>query len=477
MGFTEFLVGWPFDSLGSQHRFSFLWSNPNHAGAVIASLTPFVWSTRLLVHSNNRISIGILFWAVELCLVSMLALTRSRGAVLAVVIALLMFAFAYRELGIFATFSQRIKFVGVRLVLFLSLMTMSGVTGRFIAISERDPSVFNRFPLWLGGLQLIDARPLTGWGRGYSGFSFMQWIQDYDVHHTYGGMVNTYLHISVEYGLVALAGSLTTVLLLILLLSRSEIDCLYKNNLWVRGSICSFCAFAVAAFFSTLWMHASVAILPIAAFLFACYQAIRMNRLIICLRLLGISIGTALLITCVVGYLAWCINRDSAWHISVLEDGGVELRRRGAEHGGGRVVVLPDILTFGRFYGKEVRRIGDSLPSLGRLLVYPLERSPLSILPSDLVIVSGPRVDELVRCHPTAMLLIFPRGEIPAAGIPKSGTSVLLPAYTDLDVGRSWVQWITQVGIPASVVPMSHDRIPAPARLIPYIKRYIELRN
>ncbi len=62
-------------------RESFLWDNPNHAGAIIATLIPLIWLVEMKVHwSVQSIVSRIAFWIVDIFLIFTLLRTGSRGA-------------------------------------------------------------------------------------------------------------------------------------------------------------------------------------------------------------------------------------------------------------------------------------------------------------------------------------------------------------------------------------------------------------
>ena len=82
---------------------------------------------------------------------------------------------------------------------------------------SQDVSAGNRLTLWKGGLQMIATSPLEGWGRGKSGDGFMHWFQPLDANEAYAGMVNSYLHVGVEYGLPVLLGVLVAFFTLVIL--------------------------------------------------------------------------------------------------------------------------------------------------------------------------------------------------------------------------------------------------------------------
>ena len=94
-------------------------------------------------------------------------------------------------------------------------------TGFFSRIDPRfvagDASAGNRLVLWKGGLQMMAAAPWHGWGSGRSGSGFMHWFQPLESTQEYAGMVNSYLHVGVEYGLPVLAGAMTVMLALVTL--------------------------------------------------------------------------------------------------------------------------------------------------------------------------------------------------------------------------------------------------------------------
>jgi O-antigen ligase len=195
---------------GEHLRWNLGWENPNQAGAFVAMVIPWLWAWGRIACRNGAVPVEKwLTLAFEMGLWFLLCKTYSRGALVAVVCVGLL------EAGRQFWLAKR-KNEGARASRMVNWLRISGVglilagTGLFSRIDPRyvsqDASAGNRLTLWKGGAQMIAASPWEGWGKGESGPGFMHWFQPLDAHESYAGMVNSYLHIGVEYGLPILTG-------------------------------------------------------------------------------------------------------------------------------------------------------------------------------------------------------------------------------------------------------------------------------
>lgn len=261
---------------GEHLRWNLGWSNPNQGGAFIAMLIPWLWACprRPSGGSSNSGVVRWLLLLVELGLWFLVCKTYSRGAIVAVGVSGIIYFLWDRHLnrgrtggGLMLT---RLAGIGVLLV----------ATGFFARIDPRfvtqDASAGNRLVLWKGGLQMIAASPWRGWGAGRSGEGFMHWFQALESKQEYAGMVNSYLHVGVEYGLPVLAGVMAVLLALVVL--AFSVGWIGKPTAGIeadgevpaaRGPMCfaaaagtSLLVFLIANVFSTLWIFKNLWWLP-----------------------------------------------------------------------------------------------------------------------------------------------------------------------------------------------------------------------
>ncbi|AHF94518.1 hypothetical protein OPIT5_18540 [Opitutaceae bacterium TAV5] len=149
----------------------------------------------------------------------------------------------------------------------MTCLFASSFAGRLApAYTREDRSALNRVDLWKGGLELVAASPLRGWGRGQSGASFMHWTQPIGRDEGYLSMVNSYLTVAVEAGL-PLFTLLLAAALLPLLLGLRAADRASRDHraglarLW-RGLTAAWAAWLAAMIFSNLWIIRGLWIVP-----------------------------------------------------------------------------------------------------------------------------------------------------------------------------------------------------------------------
>lgn len=197
---------------GEKLRWAWGWDSPNEAGIFWAMMLPLCWVWREMVgatgaHNYNgseewrarwsrpTVVRGGL-WVVEGLVWLALASTFSRGAFLAALAGVVLWH---------GQFVGQWKRAGLRLLLGLGVMGITGMWGRWAPdYLQTDGSIWNRFALWSGGLELMAAAPLTGWGLGQSGLMFGRWVQSEGMTEQYRSMVNSYLTVGVEYGVFVL---------------------------------------------------------------------------------------------------------------------------------------------------------------------------------------------------------------------------------------------------------------------------------
>lgn len=376
---------------GDELRWNLGWDSPNHAGAFLATLIPVAWIAFDCVYRrmrNRRTG-----WVAGLVLASILigegtlwylvCKTFSRGALVAV-----LGAAAFRLVIQFWTQPERLRWLaisefGIRGMVVAILVWWTGFAGRILPdFILKDDSVGNRVSLWRGGLQMAAVAPFDGWGKGESGRQFSHWYQDVNADERYLGMVNSYLHVAVEWGyltlVVGLAGILFLISLALVLGSEKaepvkptrSLDSLVKASGppvespgWnakmasVIGAACGLVAFLGVNVFSTLWIVGPLWVLPGIFAMFLVFQLFRLS-LLRARKALRISllagVGTAAF-TCLgmflfglVGNEALRIQRSCEGFLVIQNSGRTDLLRE--------FVFFPDGLVLGDVYGKEIRR-------------------------------------------------------------------------------------------------------------------------
>ena len=432
---------------GDYLRWNLGWENPNPAGAFVATGIPLLWALgRLLARSEQKFSWGSwVFLILELGLWFLLCKTYSRGALVAAGVAALIYFLWDRVMGRRKGFwgldGARILAVGI-------LLFATGFLGRiepeYVA---SDASAGNRLTLWKGGLQMISVQPWFGWGVDESGQGYMHWFQPYEDEEAYAGMVNSYLHVGVERGLIVLGGVLVVFCILVFCAFFGLWEKRKETTRWeviMNGAGASLLVFLGANFFSTLWIFPNLWWVPLACVLLILSGVIWMKRKRspqFFGKVFGYSFGVVVVSMLVLYGSARSLSND---HEMRRDDKLVYLKSSElAGEATKRILILPEGSCLGENWGKEVRRFLED-EAFDNCEVVSASDDSLP-LPSDVevVIVCGLRHKEArflkgldSSCH---VIIAHPRGrpdELRELGVRR--VSVLLP-FIDTDrTGREW---------------------------------------
>ncbi|MEX2607018.1 MAG: O-antigen ligase family protein [Kiritimatiellia bacterium] len=455
---------------GDRIRWNLGWPNPNPAGAFVALWIPLLAALHFAIASAKSPGWRALSWIVLLAegvLLFLLCKTYSRGALLALVVALLFFHallfYAFREPRL------RRKAALFLVIRVLMLAVLLGVTGFLARIDPEfvagDASVGNRATLWRGGMQMMTHRPMAGWGRGESGSGFMHWFQPLEETAGYAGLVNSYLHVGVERGLRILLPCLFAFWLPVavaLLLTRqpgpSRCDI---HRVWVFGGAASILIFLVANIFSTLWIFERLwlPLVPVVLLIgLGFFLGGNGERLKLIARAAGIALISVVLFAGVLLGYGHRLRAQSDLEIRIEGD-WLRLTSPGEkESPRQRILILADPAVLGSDWGKEVRRLALS-PEMRSALIY----SPISGLPDagyrkfpfradDLTLIVAGAVDlsdtELLR-RAEKLLWLHPSGrpedrapEMPpikgGLWLPMLDTRGQSPVWRSYAAGRGW---------------------------------------
>jgi len=190
-------------------RYGFGFYNPNHAAALIVMLIPTLWMMRSLLTRNL---LKILVLVPELVLYAGLALTLSRAGFLALIVCATTWGFMSHAVTKNETASGPRKIKrhsclpgALRItvpVCIISLVALAcGALPRFLSwITNPDQSFLNRFKVWAGASRLLADNPF-GVGKGLSGKIYTSFYNQVP-HASYRTMVNSFLTVIVEYGVL-----------------------------------------------------------------------------------------------------------------------------------------------------------------------------------------------------------------------------------------------------------------------------------
>jgi len=458
---------------GGHLRWNLGWPTPNYAGAFLVSLLALLW-----IFSGSRWRWTAL--ALEAGGLFLLAKTYSRGALVAWGAAWL-FGFAAvrggRKVGERWVWAAR---VGVLAVMMLVVgfgwsradgdqsETMHGTSAsdgptpgkvdeKEKGVAREDGSVVNRLALWRGGLQMIAAAPWTGWGAGESGRVYMNWFQDLDRDEGYATMVNSYLHVAAEHGLLHLAAVLWVAAWFMLAAWSGADD---GNNVeygalgitrpaLIAAAGASLVGWLVANVFTTLWIEPKLWIIPGLAAGALLWLAVkrpdrRLGRMT-CLS--GVIAGLAL--ATLFGAGRW-LGRNETLEIRPGANDTVWAKR-----GIGSDVwhVWADPAVLGPTPGKELRRWLVQAPSDCLLVVHRAGTGGAREVPPSLaerVVLMGRQAERLVdfKQGTRRLRLVHPRGMPPfgVSGQAMGEVVVFLPEIDEAGDAPAWRRWAKESG-------------------------------
>ena len=423
-------------------RYSYGWENPNHAAAVLVCLIPLFWAAELNLISKSKKTFWLYIVRLGEVLISLsVALTYSRGSATAWVVSLFFFGFLATHLKncAYGAESRLFRFLLFRLLLLFIILFATTLTQRFALAAVGDASVTHRLTLWHGGLQLIEARPLTGWGKGNSGYAFMQWLQTPGIKNSYGGMVNSYLQVAVEFGLPGFFVLCFILLLPVTVCFRHAPTAPLVKREVLCGCAASLCGFSVASIFSTLVTIPTVVWMPLGLVLLIIYNFRTERTFSFFTRDLAFSAGGAVGL-CAILYGACMFTAvNEPWRLSRTPDGALRFVSRQTKHRTIDVTFLPDQLTLGPYFGREIRgavaAMGDRI---GTFTIYPTDVNPGSNL-TGTVVAFGPRVHDLREIQASSALCgIFPVGQPLGRKDSRKLTFMALPEYDQIGNSGPW---------------------------------------
>lgn len=331
---------------GGVRRMGFLWENPNLAGVMLALGLPLCWAldrawTRpsAVVHCRE-----IVLRIMECLLLVAVVSTLSRAAILATGIALIYHA------GILwraerAARKQILVVAMLRVALICVMVLVSGAGRRFADVTKGDRSVVNRVEIWSGAAQMIKIAPLQGWGEGRSGLEYGNWFQPLTQRTVPGTMVNTYLTIAVEHGVVVPCFLIGSILLLsMMVLGNGE-----QNPMW-RAAVCGLVLWACAAGFNTVAGFKVSCALTLCVIAFVAIYKRRNSTTVVVSRAIA---GAVLPMTLIAATIAVTADKNAGYSVSHDKSGRVSLRFEGST--GPTAVLLTDTMVLGPDYGKAVR--------------------------------------------------------------------------------------------------------------------------
>ena len=440
-------------------RWNLGWPTPNYAGAFIATILPLCWAWKLTWKSVGRGIASCLCLAVETSLWFVLCKTYSRGALVALIGALAWwYALDWRN----RSDARRalISIQTIRVVIVVSLLAITGFVGRLSpAYLQTDGAVGNRLGLWSGGLAMMAAAPVAGWGAGESGRAYMNWYQDLDRLEPYATMVNSYLHIGVERGLLMLG---LVAFFIAIPFALATLAVTRGDRLAIAGGG-SLCAWAIANAFTTLWIEPKLWLIPGVAIGVLLLRSRHFPITLWRTALASAAAASGLMVAMILSGGTWLLHRQAV-RVEPAQFGTVALcHRQGSEGPSETWEAWPDSAILGPMPGKEFRRWFKTTAPTVRLLVRnPTQaQQDANAAHADRLMLFGRHAArakesfisdcrELCFIHPTV-----PPPEQQPAAITKPATTVILPAIDETGLNEAWKTWAAQTGARLLLSPRS----------------------
>ncbi len=460
---------------GEHVRWNLGWNNPNQAGVFVAMWIPWLWALGMWVvgtrnedgagrswYGLRRDAAATLVLAAELVLWFLLCKTYSRGALVAVGMAgvVLLLWRLIRD--------RRIKGIGMISVRLIAVGVLLFATGFFSRIDPRfvsqDASAGNRLVLWKGGLQMIAASPWRGWGAGQSGSNFTHWFQPLAATERYGGMVNSYLHVGVEYGLPVLVAVLTGAVGLCFLVWGNAGAGRTNNGLsreaaaiFIMAAGSSWLVFLIANVFSTLWIFRNLWWLPAAnglVILASAWAMLGMRSFGMMARALGMAAVLSLLVAAGLYVIGKSVRSDA--RIAYLPGDRVVVAGAGRQDG--RMLIFPESSVLGEDWGKEIRRLASAEEFRDFEISVPLvDCAEVTCTSPQAIIACGSRFSAglaaLQKFPEAHLILVHPVGKPDVPDGLNGRVSVMLPMLDTRNSGRGWKVICKQKGWEISMNP------------------------
>lgn len=333
---------------GDQLRWNLGFETPNIAGALVAVAIAFLLPfTSKIPDTKRRLLAFAVLLAVEISLWFVLAKTYSRGALVAAG-----FCFVCCNAFMLSRSESKCRILGIALAKAIAVSAILLYTGFANRISPEyignDGSTSGRIALWTGGLKMVAQAPVCGWGVDKSGEEYINWYQDFSDERKYAGMVNSYLLVAVERGLPALFAALSILTFPFFADFRLWRK---KGDLFALALGLAMLSLCVSNIFSTLWVVSSIRYTGITIAAVSVIYAIFKGRKILTFSKIAMLSITSAASICLCLYLAGLalqpkfISKYSD-HITLVPDKPTDKR----------IAVIADKDTFGKYFGKTLRK-------------------------------------------------------------------------------------------------------------------------
>lgn len=343
-------------------RWNLLWDSPNHAGAVLASASPFLWA---LAVQYRRGSPSLKYytaaaWILIAVVVYALLKTYSRGSFVAFGCALAVFTCA----GTWP--SRRVSVAREFLAICCVTVVFSVLLGSSTRLTDIHPgadmSIAHRLSVWKHSIEMIVQAPYSGWGFTPSFKTlYGDWFQPAGEREVFGTPVSGVLLIVIQLGVPATAlifGILVHMFgVYWIIANKSETDALS-----FAAAVASIVSYITANVFTTVWVYPST----LAPFILAIAIVVRRAAYnLINFQVLRLSAGASGVVLIILLSLIHFAGSRAEWRLSKYS-GGVHMVRRNAAPAyasSETLIVLTDPDVCGYFPGQVVRQLRTVLPT------------------------------------------------------------------------------------------------------------------
>lgn len=434
---------------GDRLRWNLGFETPNIAGAMVAVAIAFLLPfTSKFPDKNRRLFAFAVLFAAEISLWFVLAKTYSRGALVAGSI-----CFVCCNAFMFFRTESKCRILGIALAKAVAVSAILLYTGFANRISPEyignDGSTYGRIALWTGGLKMVAQVPVCAWGVDKSGEEYTNWYQDFSDERKYAGMVNSYLHVAVERGLPALFAALSSLAFLFFADFR-----LWRKNgdLFALALGLALLSLCVSNIFSTLWIVSSIRYTGITiAAVSVVYAIFKGRNSSPFAKIAMISIASAASI-CLCLYIAGLalqpkfISKHSD-HITLVPNKTTDKR----------IAVIADKDTFGKYFGKTLRKAYVTANSASVLDVYC--EIPKNAEGYDKFIVTGKFAHTFQPPTSAKIVYINPIGNPPPPSNLTNAT-IYLPRFDIYNQNTKWINALKKAKITHFFIETSSNQIP-----------------
>lgn len=434
---------------GDQLRWNLGFETPNIAGALVAVAIAFLLPfTSKIPDTKRRLLAFAVLLAVEISLWFVLAKTYSRGALVAAGICFI----CCNAFMLFRT-ESKCRILGIALTKTVAVSAILLYTGFSNRISpeyiNNDGSTSGRIALWTGGLKMVAQAPVCGWGVDKSGEEYINWYQDFSDERKYAGMVNSYLLVAVERGLPALFAALSILTFPFFADFRLWRK---KGDLFALALGLAMLSLCVSNIFSTLWVVSSIRYAGITIAAVSVIYAIFKGRKILTFSKIAILSITSAASICLCLYLAGLalqpkfISKHSD-HITLVPDKPTDKR----------IAVIADKDTFGKYFGKTLRKAYVKANPETVLDIY--YEIPENAEVYDKFIVTGKFAQTFQPPTSAKITYINPIGNPPPPSDLTNAT-IYLPRFDIYNQNTKWISAARKAKITHSFIETSSNQIP-----------------